>query len=134
MSGPRYQALPPARITSSEIWYVYIAAILLIGWAALVLAAWISLEDFGPLFWRAMIPVGLELAVGAGLLLWRRWGWVLGIGTAIFLVAEGLRRVLSDPGAEFIVLLAWMIHYFIPAIVLFVCLLPGRARRAFLGE
>jgi hypothetical protein len=77
-----------------------------------------------------MIPVGLELAVGIGLLFHRRWGWVLGIGTSIFFVEEGLRLVLTDG----YMLLAWTIYYFIPATVLLVCLLPRRARRAYLGE
>jgi len=116
-------------------WYVYVAATLLIGWAALVLSVWVSTQDFGPYFWRAMIPVGLELATGAGLLLHRRWGWVLGIVTPVILVEEGLRRIIFyGPVGEPIVLVGWMIHYFIPAIVLLVCLLPRRARRAYLGE
>jgi len=104
----------------------------LAGWAAVVLIAWLSLEDFSPLFWRSMIRVGLELAVAAGLLLHQRWGWVLGIVTAVFLVGEGLSGVASLRGAEFVVLVGWMLHYFIPAIVLLVCLLPARARRAYL--
>jgi hypothetical protein len=123
-----------AKDASVVPWYVYLAAILLLGWAALVLSVWLSLKDFGPLFWRAIVPVGLELATGAGLLLHRRWGWVLGIATSVFLLEEGLRRVIFGPDREWIVLFTWMIHYFIPAIVLLVCLLPGRSRRAFLGQ
>ena len=59
---------------------------------------------------------------------------VLGITTSVVLVEEGLRRViLVGPDRQWIVLFAWMIHYFIPAIVLLVCLLPSKARHAFLG-
>jgi hypothetical protein len=107
---------------------------LLLGWAALLLTVWVSLDDFGPLFWKAMIPVGLELAVGTGLLLRRRWGWLMGIATAIFLVLNGLLRVIVAPDHELIVLVAWAIHYFIPAVVLFACLLPARARRVYLEQ
>jgi hypothetical protein len=58
----------------------------------------------------------------------------LGIVTAVFLIEEGLRRVIFGPDREWIVLFTWMIHYFIPAIVLLVCLLPSQARHAFLGK
>jgi hypothetical protein len=138
MSVRPFQA-GPAKEEWVVPWYVYLAAILLIGWAALVLtlvlSVWVSLEDFGPLFRRAMIPIGLELATGAGLLLHRRWGWVLGIATSVFLLEEGLRRaVFGGTDRESIVLFESGIHYFIPAIVLLVCLLPRRARRAYLGE
>jgi hypothetical protein len=134
VSESQYQAIPPARVASSEIWYVYAAATLLIGWAALVLAVWISVDDFGPPFRRAMIPVALELAVGAGLLLRRRWGWILGIVTSILLIAEGLRRVIVVSDREWVLFATWMLHYFLPRLVLLVVLLPSRARRAFLGE
>ena len=126
------------KIDRAVPWYVYLAAMLLIGWAVLVLtfvlSVWVSVEDFGPLFRRAMIPIGLELATGAGLLLHRRWGWVLGIATSVFLLEEGLRRaVFGGTDRESIVLFELVIHYFIPAIFLLVCLLPSRARRAFLS-
>lgn len=134
MSAVQSQASQPPRVDRDVPWYVYLAAVLLIGWAALVLSFWVSQEDFGLYFWRAMIPVGLELATGAGLLLHRRWGWLLGIATSVFLLEEGLRRVVFGPDREWIVLFAWMIHYFIPAIVLLVCLLPSKARHAFLGK
>lgn len=58
----------------------------------------------------------------------------MGILTSVVLIEEGLRRVVFGPDRELIVLFSWTIHYFIPAIVILVCLLPGRARRAFLGE
>jgi hypothetical protein len=114
---------------------VYLAAILLLGWGTLVLSEWVSLKDSDYARWaRVMIPVALELVTGAGLLFRRRWAWVFGILTSVFLVEEGLRRVIFGPDRELIVLFTWTIHYFIPAIVILVCLLPGRARRAFLGE
>jgi hypothetical protein len=81
-----------------------------------------------------MIPVALELVTGAGLLFRRRWARVLGILTSVVLIEEGLRRVIFGPDREWIVLFTWTIHYFVPAIVILVCLLPGRARRAPLGE
>jgi hypothetical protein len=114
---------------------VYLVAILLLGWGTLVLSVWVSLKDSNNSQWaRVMIPVALELVTGAGLLFRRRWAWVLGILTSVFLIEEGLRRVIFGPDRELIVLFAWTIHYFIPAMVILVCLLPGRARRAFLGE
>ena len=79
-----------------------------------------------------MVPVGLELAVGAGLLFRRRWAWLLGVTTAVVYVAEGLRRLLFVQFEyEWAVALT---SYFVPAIVILVALFPGRARRAFLGE
>jgi hypothetical protein len=135
VSAVQSHAAKPQRGDRDVPRYVYVAAILLIGWAALVLTVLASMKQFGPFFWRAMIPVGLELATAAGLLLHRRWGWCLGITTSVFLVEEGLRRViLVGSDLQLVVLFAWMIHYFIPAIVLLVCLLPSRARIAFLGE
>lgn len=133
VSAVQSHAAQPHKADRDVPRYVYVAAILLIGWAVLVLTALVSMKQFGPFFWRAMIPVGLELATGAGLLLHRRWGWVLGITTSVVLVEEGLRRViLVGRDLQLIVLFAWMIHYFIPAIVLLVCLLPSKARHAFL--
>jgi hypothetical protein len=99
-----------------------------------VLSAWLTLKEFGPLFWKAMVAVALELAVGAGLLLRRRWAWFLDIATSVFLIEEGLRRVIVVSDREWVVLAAWMLHYFIPALLLLVVLLPSRARRGFLGE
>jgi hypothetical protein len=97
-----------------------------------VLLARIAEGEFGPAFWKAMIPVALELAVGVGLLRGRRWGWVLGFATSVVLIEEGLRRIVFVRG-EYVVLVA-LVHYLVPAIVILVALLPGRARRAFLGE
>ena len=129
MSAIQSQATPPASITPRAPWYVYFGAILLVGWGSLVLSAFLSLEEFGPHFWKAMVPVALELAIGLGLLLRRRWAWVLGIATSVVFIAEGVRRIVFVRG-EYVVLDAFT-HYLAPAIVILVCLLPGRARRAF---
>ena len=134
MSGLQSQAAHPSNVAGSVPWYVYLAAVLLLGWGTLVLSVWVSLRDFNSHWTGLMIPPALELVTGAGLLLRRRWAWALGIVTSVFLVEEGLRRVIFGPDRELIVLFTWTIHYFIPAIVLLVCLLPSRARRAFLGE
>lgn len=75
VSAIQSQATPPASIAPRAPWYVYVGAILLVGWGSLVLSAFLSLKEFGPLFWKAMIPVALELAIGLGLLLRRRWAW-----------------------------------------------------------
>lgn len=127
------QAIPPARVAPRVPWYVYAAAILLLGWAVIVLSVLLTLSgEFGPRLWRAMVLVGLELAVGAGLLFRRRWAWVLGVTTGVVYVAEGLRRLLFVQFEyEWAVALT---SYFVPAIVILVGLFPGRARRAFLGE
>ena len=104
----------------------------MLGWGALVLSAFVSLKEFDPHFWKAMVPVALELTIGCGLLLRRRWAWFLGVTTSVVFIAEGLRLILLLRG-EYVVLDA-VVHYLIPAIVILVCLLPGRARRASLGE
>ena len=132
MSTVQSQAAQPPRVDRRVPWYVYLSAILLIGWALVLLIARLSLETFDPLFWRAMVPVTLELAIDCGLLLRRRWGWILGVTAAVVFVAEGLRRLLFVH-FEYEWAIA-LIYYFAPAIVILVCLLPGRARRAFLGE
>jgi hypothetical protein len=132
VSGLQSQAIPPARVALRVPWYVYAAAILLLGWAFVLLIAWLSLERFDPLFWRAMVPVTLELAIGGGLLLRRRWGWLLGVATAVLFIVDGLHSIIFVRG-EYVVLDA-LIHRLVPATVILVALLPGRARRAFLGE
>jgi len=132
MSGLQSQAIPPARVAPHVPWYVYAAAILLLGWAFVLLIAWLSLERFDLLFWRAMVPVTLELAIGGGLLLRRRWGWLLGVATAVLFIVDGLHSIIFVRG-EYVVLDA-LIHRLVPATVILVTLLPGRARRAFLGE
>jgi hypothetical protein len=114
---------------------VYLVAILLLGWGTLVLSVWVSLKDPNYSDWaRVMIPVALELGTGVGLLFGRRWAWVLGILTSVVLIEEGLRRVVFGPDRELIVLFSWTIHYFIPAIVILVCLLPGRRGVPSLGR
>jgi hypothetical protein len=110
---------------------VYLLAILLVGWSTLALSTLVSEKDLDYSFWRVMVPLALELAIGCGLLFRQRWAWILGVTTAVVFVAEGLRRLLFVHFEyEWAVAL---IDYLIPAIVILACLLPGRARRAFLG-
>ena len=132
VSGLQSQAIPPARVAPRVPWSVYAAAILLLGWASVLLIAWLSLERFDTLFWKAMVPVTLELAIGCGLLLRRRWGWLLGVATAVLFVVDGLHSIIFVRG-EYVVIDA-LVHRLVPATVILVALLPGRARRAFLGE
>ena len=113
-------------------WYVDLVAILLLGWNTLVLSTLVSERDLDYSFWRIIVPVALQIAIASGLLLRRRWAWILGVTTAGVFVAEGLRRLLFVHFEyEWTVAL---IDYLAPAIVILVALLPGRARRAFLGE
>ena len=132
MSSIQSDGIPRARIKPRVPWHVYVAAILLLGWGSLVLSAFLSLKEFGPHLWKAMVPVALELVIGCGLLLRRRWAWFLGVTTSVVFIAEGLRRIIFVRG-EYVVLDAFA-HYLVPALVILVCLLPGRSRRAFLGE
>src|SRR5437879_2210774 len=104
MSGLQSQAISPARVVARRVlWYVYAAAILLLGWAFVLLVAWLSLEKFDPLFWRAMVPVTLELAIACGLLFRRRWGWLLGVATAVLFILDGLHSIIFVRG-EYVVL------------------------------
>jgi len=105
---------------------------LLVGWALVVLVGWLSYKYFGPPFWKDMVPVTLELAVGWGLLRRRRWGWMLGIATAALFIADGLRLLIFHPGS-YAVMITVLIHRLIPAAVVLVCLLPLRARRPYLA-
>jgi hypothetical protein len=132
VSGLQYQPTPSA-LEPRVPWYVYVSALLLLGWGSLVLIEWVSMEQgSGPWFWRVMGPVAVELAIGAGLLFRKRWAWVLGIATSVVFIAEGLRRLIFvRVEYEWLVVL---VDYSIPAIVMLVCLLPARARRAFLSE
>jgi len=132
VSAIQSQATPPASTAPRAPWYVYVGAILLVGWGSLVLSAFLSLKEFGPHFWKAMVPVALELAIGLGLLLRRRWAWVVGVTTSVVFIAEGVRRIAFVRG-EYVVLDA-LVHFLVPAMVILVCLLPGKARHAFLGE
>jgi hypothetical protein len=132
VSAVQSQAAQPPKIDRRVPWYVYLGAILLLGWSTLVLSTLALEKDFDYPFWRVVVPVALQIAIGCGLLFRRRWAWILGVTTAIVFVAEGLRRLLFVHFEyEWAVALT---DYFAPAIVIFVCLLPGRARRAFLGE
>src|SRR5512132_2636124 len=114
MSGLQSHAIPPARVAPRVPWYVYAAAILLLGWAFVLLIAWLSLERFDILFWKAMVPVTLELAIGYGLLLRRRWGWLLGVATAVLFIVDGLHSIIFVRG-QYVVLDA-LVHRLIPAI------------------
>jgi hypothetical protein len=111
---------------------VYLSAILLIGWGTLVLSTLVSERDFHYSFLRAIVPVVLEIAIGCGLLFHRRWAWILGVTTAVLFIAEGMRWVVFFRG-EYVVI-DLLVRYIVPAIVILVSLLPGGARRAFLGE
>jgi hypothetical protein len=73
----------------------------------------------------------LELTIGVGLLFRRRWAWVLGVTTSVVFIGEGLRSIIFVRG-EYVVIDAF-VHYLVPALVILVALLPGKARRAFLG-
>src|SRR4051812_19291437 len=108
MSGLRSQAISPARVAPRAPWYVYAAAILLLGWAFVLLVAWLCLKRIDPLFWRAMVPVTLELAIGCGLLLRRRWGWLLGVATAALFTVDGLHSIIFIRG-EYVVMFA-LVH------------------------
>ena len=134
VSAVQSQAAQPPKVVRRVPWYVYLVATLLLGWGTLVLSVLVStaLRDFDAHWARVMIPVALELVTGAGLLFRRRWAWILGVTTAGVFVAEGLRRLLFVHFEyEWAVALT---SYLVPAIVILVALLPGRARRAFLGE
>ena len=74
----------------------------------------------------------LRGSIGCGLLLRRRWAWLLGVATAVLFIVNGLHSIIFVRG-EYVVLDA-LVHRLVPATVILVALLPGRARRAFLGE
>jgi hypothetical protein len=127
------QAAQQPKVDGRVPWYVYLAAILLLGWGALVFFSWVSLGDFPYYFWRSMVPVLLEITIGFGLLFRQRWAWVLGVTTAVLFVAEGLRLLFFVGNSKYEWAIASMV-YFALAFVILACLLPGRARRVFLGE
>jgi hypothetical protein len=131
VSAIRTPSIPPASTAPDVPWYVYATAILLLGWASVLQLGWLSLKEFGPLFWEAMVPVTLELAIGWGLLRRRRWGWMLGIATALLFIADGLRLIIFVPG-EYVVITA-LVHRLIPAAVILVCLCPEGRDGAFLA-
>ena len=58
--------------------------------------------------------------------------WLLGVATAVLFIVNGLHSIIFVRG-EYVVLDA-LVHRLVPATVILVALLPGRARRAFLGE
>jgi hypothetical protein len=132
MSAVQPQAAQPPKVDRRVPWYVYLVAILLLGWSTFALSTLVSEKDFDYPFWRVMVPFALELAIGCGLLFRQRWAWILGITTGVAFVAEGFRRLLFVHFEyEWAVAL---VDYLAPAIVILVALLPGRARRAFLAE
>ena len=132
VSAVQPQAAQPPKVGRRVPWYVYLVAVLLLGWSTLALSTLVSEKDFDYSFWRAVVRFGFELAIGCGLLFRQRWAWILGVTTAAVFVAEGFRRLLFvHVEYESAVVL---IGYLAPAMVILVCLLPGRARRAFLGE
>jgi hypothetical protein len=133
VSAVQSQVAQPAEIDRDVPWYVYAAAILLLGWGSLLLAMFISQWPLVPGVWTAVyVRMGLELAIGVGLLVHRRWAWVLGVATSVVYIVEGLRQIIFVRG-EYVVSGA-LTDYIVPALVILVALLPNRARRAFLGE
>jgi hypothetical protein len=134
VSAVQPQAAQPAKVSPTIPWYVYVAALLLVGWVSFLLSVWISEWPLVPGFLTTAIyfRMALELTIGVGLLFRRRWAWVLGVVTSVVYIGEGLRQIIFVRG-EYVVIDAF-IHYLVPALVILVALLPGRARRAFLGE
>ena len=65
-------AAQPPKVDRRVPWYVYLAAILLLGWSTLVVSTLVSEKDFDYPFWRVMVPVALQIAIGCGLLFRRR--------------------------------------------------------------
>jgi hypothetical protein len=90
------------------------------------------MRNFDYPFWRATVAVALQIASGCGLLVRRRWAWILGVTAAVVFVAEGLRRLLFVH-FEYEWAIA-LVYYCAPAIFILVCLLSCSVWRAFLGE
>ena|SRR5438552_11284841 len=133
MSAVQPQVAQPPRVDGRVPWYVYVAALLLLGWVSFLLSVFISEWPLVPGFLTTAIyfRMALELTIGVGLLFRRRWAWVLGVTTSVVFIGEGLRLIIFVRG-EYVVIDAF-IHYLVPALVILVALLPGKARRAFLG-
>jgi hypothetical protein len=131
VSAVQSQAAQQPKVDTRVPRYVYLAAILLLGWGMLVLS-WFVSTDFHYSYWRTLVPVVLEITIGCGLLFRRRWAWILGVTTAVVALVEGFRRLLFVH-FEYEWAVALM-DYFAPAMIILVCLLPSRARRAFLGK
>jgi hypothetical protein len=55
VSAVQSQAAQPPEVDRRVPWYVYLSAILLIGWGALALSKLLSVRDFVYPFWRAMV-------------------------------------------------------------------------------
>jgi hypothetical protein len=134
VSAVQPQATQPPRVDGRVPWYVYVAALLLLGWVSLLLSVFISEWPLVPGFLTTAIyfRMALELTIGVGLLFRSRWAWVLGVTTSAVFIGEGLRSIMFLRG-EYVVIGAF-VQYLVPAFVILVALLPGRARRAFLGE
>src|SRR5437773_4296177 len=131
VSAVQSRAAQPPKVERHVPWFVHLLAILLLGWNTLVLSTLVSERDFDPSFWRVLVPAAVQITIGCGLLLRRRWAWILGVTTAALFVVEGLRRLLFVH-FEYGWAIA-LVDFLVPAILILVCLLPGRARRAFLG-
>jgi len=111
-------------------WYVYAVAILLLGWAALRLVVWFSMTEEGFRYLEEMFRIGLDLAIGVGLLLRRRSAWVLGVVVSVITTGVGLLGVIVEGNQEYGLLYA-STAYLIPGILVLVVLLTPAARRAY---
>ena len=111
-------------------WYVYGVAILLLGWAALRLVVWLSMTEEGSRYLEVMFRIGLDVAIGVGLLLRRRWTWVLGVVVSAITTGVGLLGVIVQGNQEY-KLLYVSTAYLIPGILVLVVLLSPAARRAY---
>jgi hypothetical protein len=111
-------------------WYVYAVAILLLGWAALRLVVWFSMTEEGSRYLEEMFRIGLDLAIGFGLLLRRRSAWVLGVVVSVITTGVGLLGLIVERNREYGLLYA-STAYLIPGILVLVVLLTPAARRAY---
>jgi len=111
-------------------WHVYGVAILLLGWAALRLVVWLSMTEEGSRYLEVMFRIGLDVAIGVGLLLRRRWAWVLGVVVSAITTGVGLLGVIVEGNQEYRLLYV-STAYLIPGILVLVVLLSPAARRAY---
>ena len=79
MNGLQYQAIAPARVAPRVPWYIYAAAILLLGWAIVLLIAWLSLERIRP----SVLEGDGPRHVGAGDRLWVAPSSPVGHGSSV---------------------------------------------------
>ena len=112
-------------------WYVYVAALLLLGWGSFLFYGSLS-WDHGPELWGVMgLVVALYFVIGSNLLFRQRWVWFLGILASVFFIVLGLSRLSLGP--DFLPSTIEAAFYLVPAAVILTCLLPTGARVAFLG-